>query len=227
MMANTSERKYEDFEPVSDLLSEKECDTLLLYLPGFRKEQLKVQLTTSRILKISGERPIGDNKWKRFHKEFNVPSNIDMKDMTAKFEGGILYIRQPKLITPATTEQKHDEGKTAAEAERPASQPQYEAPTEGKTEQKDKEDKMEKKEKDETPAKDQVGSKVKHELNEIRKQVGGRSELFKELRKPGTQKRLAVYVILILILGFQAIKMFKSFTKVEEKSVMEYDHHEL
>lgn len=53
----------------------------------------------SRILKVSGERQIGNNKWRRFSKEFTVPSSCDTKGITAKFEGGILYLRQPKLIT--------------------------------------------------------------------------------------------------------------------------------
>ncbi len=32
-MAN-SQPSYEDFAPISDLISEKECDSLLIYLPG-------------------------------------------------------------------------------------------------------------------------------------------------------------------------------------------------
>lgn len=224
-MASNPEHTYDDFDPVSDLLPEKECDTLLLYLPGFRKDQLKVQITSSRILRISGERPTGENnKWKRFRKEFNVPSNVDVTKMTAKYEGGILYIRQPKLITPATTEQQQNQGKTAAEPT--ASQPQQEAPTEGKMEKKDAEDEMERKEKDETTAQDNKDKKGKRALDELRKQVGGGSELFKELRKPEKLIRLAVYVILVLILGFHITKMFKSFTKIEEQSILENSHQE-
>ncbi|XP_074289748.1 uncharacterized protein LOC141615097 [Silene latifolia] len=94
-------RVFEDYDPPSDLVTEEACDTLLIYLPGFKKEQLKVQLTISRMLKITGERPLGDNKYRRFHKEFRIPSNCDTKEISAKFEGGILYIRQPKIITPA------------------------------------------------------------------------------------------------------------------------------
>ncbi|KAK4407530.1 hypothetical protein Sango_0334000 [Sesamum angolense] len=92
------------FEPTSDLIHEEECDTLLLYLPGFTKEQLRVQLTRSGILKISGIRPVGDNKWSSFQKDFPVSANCDTNKITAKFEGGILYLRQPKLIVPADKE---------------------------------------------------------------------------------------------------------------------------
>ncbi|KAL2238498.1 inactive protein RESTRICTED TEV MOVEMENT 2 [Sesamum indicum] len=92
------------FEPSSDLIHEEECDTLLLYLPGFTKEQLRVQLTRSGILKISGIRPVGDNKWSSFQKDFPVSANCDTNKISAKFEGGILYVRQPKLIVPADKE---------------------------------------------------------------------------------------------------------------------------
>ncbi|KAG8388875.1 hypothetical protein BUALT_Bualt02G0170700 [Buddleja alternifolia] len=101
------------FEPTSDLIQEEECDTLLIYLPGFTKEQLRVQLAKSGTLKISGKRPEGvsNNKWSSFEKDFPVSSNCDTTKITAKFEGGILYIRQPKLIVPAD-ENKLEDKKT-------------------------------------------------------------------------------------------------------------------
>ncbi|KAL0435244.1 UNVERIFIED_CONTAM: hypothetical protein Sradi_0232300 [Sesamum radiatum] len=108
------------FEPSSDLIHEEECDTLLLYLPGFTKEQLRVQLTRSGILKISGIRPVGDNKWSSFQKDFPVSPNCDTNKISAKFEGGILYVRQPKLIVPAD---KDEDNKT------PPAQPQQSTPT--------------------------------------------------------------------------------------------------
>ncbi|GFP91157.1 protein restricted tev movement 2 [Phtheirospermum japonicum] len=90
-----------NFEPLSDFVQEGDCDTLLLYLPGFTKEQLRVQLARSGVLKISGTRPLGDNKWSSFQKDFPVSANCDTNKITAKFEDGVLYVRQPKLIVPA------------------------------------------------------------------------------------------------------------------------------
>lgn len=89
---------YEDFEPSTELIQEKDCDTIVFNLPDFRKDQLRVQLTTSNILRITGSRPIADNKWKRFHKEFPVSANSNIQQISAKFEGGKLYIRLPKVI---------------------------------------------------------------------------------------------------------------------------------
>lgn len=163
--------------------------------------------------------------------------------MTAKYEGGILYIRQPKLITPAATEQ-HDHVQTAAEAPAPAVEPvdqakntaeppapqlEQEAPSEEKVEKKEEreEDAVHRVQKDEISEEKNKDRKEKHVLDETRKQVlGGGSELFKELRKPENLKRVAVYVTLLLILGYHITKMFRSFTKVDEQSIMEYDHQE-
>ena len=67
---------------------------------GFRKEQLRVQITTARILKLSGERKISENRLRRFHRELPIPPDTDTSGISAKFESGILYVRLPKVITP-------------------------------------------------------------------------------------------------------------------------------
>uniref|UniRef100_A0A5B7BWT1 Putative inactive protein RESTRICTED TEV MOVEMENT 2-like n=1 Tax=Davidia involucrata TaxID=16924 RepID=A0A5B7BWT1_DAVIN len=117
-------REYEDFEPKSEWVEEEVCDTLLLYLPGFKKEQLKVQLTTTKNLRISGERQLRENKWNRFLKEFPVSANCEAHKITAKFEDGILYVRQPKLITPAAKEDKEKPTSEAPGPQKPADEPQ-------------------------------------------------------------------------------------------------------
>ncbi|KAL1552854.1 inactive protein RESTRICTED TEV MOVEMENT 2-like [Salvia divinorum] len=98
------------FEPSFDLIQEEDCNTLLLYLPGFAKEQLKVQLTRTRVVKISGQVPLPNNRWSSFQKDFPVPENCDTNKITAKFEEGILYVRLPKeetKLAPAETPQPH------------------------------------------------------------------------------------------------------------------------
>ncbi|XP_040993608.1 inactive protein RESTRICTED TEV MOVEMENT 2-like [Juglans microcarpa x Juglans regia] len=95
------DRVYEDFEPKMEWAREERSDTLIVLLPGFSKEQLRVQVTSSRDLRVSGERPLGNNKWRRFNKELSIPSDVETNKITAKFEGGTLYIIHPKAITPA------------------------------------------------------------------------------------------------------------------------------
>ncbi|MCE3216164.1 hypothetical protein HAX54_005184 [Datura stramonium] len=110
----TPTQVYEDFVPSSKLVQEEQCDTLHINLPGFKKEQLRVLLTITGTLKISGQRPIGKNKWQRFQKEFPVAENCDKGKISAKFENGVLHVKQPKLITSPV---KKDKELAAKEAE--------------------------------------------------------------------------------------------------------------
>lgn len=97
---------YEDFVPSSKLDKEEHIDTIHLNLQGFKREQLRVVVTSTGILKISGQRPIGRNKWQRFQTEFPVAENCDRTKISAKFENGILHVRQPKLITSSVKKDK-------------------------------------------------------------------------------------------------------------------------
>lgn len=60
---------------------------------------MRVQITSSRVLVVSGERQIDEQRWRRFRKELNIPSDSDANDIRARFERGTLYVRFPKLIT--------------------------------------------------------------------------------------------------------------------------------
>ncbi|KAL9458493.1 hypothetical protein AB3S75_007370 [Citrus x aurantiifolia] len=121
LAAAQTNREYEKFEPSTEWAREDEFDTLIANLPGFRKEQLKVQVTTSKKMRISGERPLGNNKWSSFRTEFPISSNYDFNEISAKFEGGKLFIKHPKIITPADHQQ---EEKPQAQAVTEAPKPQ-------------------------------------------------------------------------------------------------------
>ncbi|KAL9228643.1 hypothetical protein vseg_004198 [Gypsophila vaccaria] len=240
MMNKASDRVYEDFDSVSDLISEDKCDTLILYLPGFKKEQLKVQLTTSHILRISGERPIGDGKWRRFHKEFKTPPNVDTKEITAKFEGGILHIKQPKLITSDVAKPQTQQ----VAASGPSPQPQLEKKndsfvtpssdipgsheSEAKEDTNDprKEDSEASRKEDEVPSKGEE-TETKCELSEKQKLVHG-SRLIKELGRPEKQKMIRVFVLLFLVLTLLSLYIINMRTRVGDvlQSVLEYKNQE-
>ncbi|KAJ8630880.1 hypothetical protein MRB53_024203 [Persea americana] len=96
---STPGRSFEDFEPLSDWIRLAGSDTLILTLPGFKKEHLRVNLDNNRNLRISGERPLGNNRSSRFYKEVQIPENCDVKDLRARIENGTLYITMPKTIS--------------------------------------------------------------------------------------------------------------------------------
>ncbi|XP_058086454.1 inactive protein RESTRICTED TEV MOVEMENT 2-like [Magnolia sinica] len=105
-------RTYEDFEPTSELVHEEGRDTLLISLPEFKKENIKVQVDAMGNLKISGERPLDRNKWSRFRKDAHVPDNCNLDEIHAWLDNGILHITMPKTITRVDT---RDQTKTAKE----------------------------------------------------------------------------------------------------------------
>ncbi|KAG4962100.1 hypothetical protein AAZX31_14G042800 [Glycine max] len=98
--AAAAEPVNEDFLPPSDWDRQNDSDTLILMLPGFRKEQMKVQVTSNRMLRVSGGRKISDNKLRQFRKEEPLSDYHDTKGITAKFEAGMLYVRIPKVFKP-------------------------------------------------------------------------------------------------------------------------------
>ncbi|PWA78055.1 HSP20-like chaperone [Artemisia annua] len=101
-------RVYEQFKPMSEWRQEDDYDTLLVYLPGFQKEYIKVTTEDLNIVRVRGERLIAENKWSRFQEDYKVPENCEMRGVRARFDGGILTITMPRKIVvppPITTTQ--------------------------------------------------------------------------------------------------------------------------
>ncbi|XP_015059096.1 inactive protein RESTRICTED TEV MOVEMENT 2-like [Solanum pennellii] len=119
-----SNQTYEDFVPTTELVQEQDSDTLLIHLTGFKKEQVRVQLTKTGVLKISGQRPVAESKWLRFQKDFPVSQNCDKTKISAKFENGILHVKQPKLITSSENKGQELPTSDAQQQQKPADEPQ-------------------------------------------------------------------------------------------------------
>uniref|UniRef100_A0ACD5WFC5 Uncharacterized protein n=1 Tax=Avena sativa TaxID=4498 RepID=A0ACD5WFC5_AVESA len=93
-----SARTYLDFMPSHDLVEETDKQTLVLNLPGFKKEHLKVQIDNYGRLRVSGERPVEGSQWSRFRKDIQVSDGCDAGGIRARFEkDGVLRITMPRL----------------------------------------------------------------------------------------------------------------------------------
>ncbi|KAL1541471.1 hypothetical protein AAHA92_25685 [Salvia divinorum] len=89
---------YEEFEPFCKWQRKEDRDVLEIHLQGFKKEQLKVQISNHGVLKISGERPIDGSKHMKFYKEVAAPNTkYDTHAIHAKFVNNNLIITMPKL----------------------------------------------------------------------------------------------------------------------------------
>ncbi|KAK3020695.1 hypothetical protein RJ639_046558 [Escallonia herrerae] len=62
----------------------------------FKKEQLKVNISKTGILSITGERNVDATKRSRFYKELKTPKECIWNDIRAQIENGLLYIVMPK-----------------------------------------------------------------------------------------------------------------------------------
>ncbi|KAD5803180.1 hypothetical protein R6Q59_024563 [Mikania micrantha] len=92
---------YDDIEPLCTWQQEDSQDVLVIHLPEFKKEQLRIQINNAGLMKISGEKITDDKKRIRFLKEVKVTKDYDSNNIHAKFSQGCLRITLPKkIITP-------------------------------------------------------------------------------------------------------------------------------
>lgn len=78
-----------------------------LAAPGYQKEDFRVQLTEKDVLSISAETKTEETKEERhftscehryatFERNFNLPENVDLEHIEAKYENGLLKVTLPK-----------------------------------------------------------------------------------------------------------------------------------
>ncbi|KAA8517200.1 hypothetical protein F0562_017548 [Nyssa sinensis] len=84
---------YDAFEPLCNWNHEEGRKTLIVNLPEFRKEELKVSICNGT-LKISGEHPVSETR-SRFYKEIKVPNDCNGSKIKANFIDGLLHIVMP------------------------------------------------------------------------------------------------------------------------------------
>ncbi|KAK4339183.1 hypothetical protein RND71_040645 [Anisodus tanguticus] len=202
----TPTQVYEDFVPSSKLVQEQHSDTLHLILPGFKKEQMRVQLTKTGILKISGQRPIGQNKWQ-----------------SAKFENGILHVKQPKLITSSVKKEnefaaKEAENSPAAKRQKTTLRDEFtkqdnNLKTSEQTEAKTLAEK--KLPADESSSSSSSDSESETELTDD-ETTGNANRLSASLMKPKKVMKMTLVALSVLAIGLYVANVMKSANEVEE-----------
>lgn len=82
-----------------------QVSSLSVFSTGSSKEKIRIEVTSAKKLRISGEQPrtagAGGSR-RRFEMEFPIPPNCDVNAISANFVQGILYVKLPKkAVTPA------------------------------------------------------------------------------------------------------------------------------
>ncbi|XP_014491219.1 inactive protein RESTRICTED TEV MOVEMENT 2 [Vigna radiata var. radiata] len=99
-------RSYEDFDPLFMWRREEGRDTLELHLPGFKRDQIRIQINHVGLLVISGERPSEGNRWRRFKKEFEIPSYCNDDAIHGNMMQSILSVVMPKKSSQILQEEQ-------------------------------------------------------------------------------------------------------------------------
>ncbi|XP_052194194.1 protein RESTRICTED TEV MOVEMENT 2 [Diospyros lotus] len=97
----TRDAGEEGFKPIREWKQEEQFLFLVVYLPGFTREQLNVSTQGINTLRIRGWRLINSGRRQSFQEEFELPQECSMAGIRAKFEGGILTITIPKKTSMA------------------------------------------------------------------------------------------------------------------------------
>ncbi|CAN6587050.1 unnamed protein product [Malus baccata var. baccata] len=98
--AAKDETCYEEFEPFCQWNKEEGHDILEVHLPGFKRQDIRVQINNWGILTISGKQPRVEETTSaipsRFCKEIKISKHCTTNGIRAKFSRGILSITIPK-----------------------------------------------------------------------------------------------------------------------------------
>ncbi|MCX7908949.1 MAG: Hsp20/alpha crystallin family protein [Ignavibacteria bacterium] len=103
-----------DFTPKADVWQDETNYYFEFELPGVRKEDVKLAINDDNVLVVSGEKKIDPNienktccrserTYGHFHRAFQLPDDVNVNKVKAKFENGILTVsiaksevKQPK-----------------------------------------------------------------------------------------------------------------------------------
>ncbi|XP_043703669.1 inactive protein RESTRICTED TEV MOVEMENT 2-like [Telopea speciosissima] len=103
---STRQLVYEDFQPIADWTNDSNSHVLLVDLPGFKKEEVKLEVNSNSIVTISGERQLSENIYKRFKENYSLPVDSDIDKISGKFDGGLLFVIIPKKVYEIEEEPK-------------------------------------------------------------------------------------------------------------------------
>ncbi|KAL1373320.1 hypothetical protein HN51_003302 [Arachis hypogaea] len=87
----------EEIVPSSGWTEDSAGHYLLVDLPEFKKEEVKLQIDSYGRIIVKGERHPNERKRVRFHLTFPVPVDSDTDKVAGRFDAGILYVTVPKV----------------------------------------------------------------------------------------------------------------------------------
>nr|GMC72113.1 inactive protein RESTRICTED TEV MOVEMENT 2-like [Ipomoea batatas] len=99
---------YEEIVPDFEWIEDPTNHWLGLEVPGFRREEVKLEVNTYGLIKIGGERKMSEIKYIWFEQTFQAPQNSKPEDCRVGLEEGIFYVQIPKKATHTVHASKED-----------------------------------------------------------------------------------------------------------------------
>lgn len=99
----------EEFVPPSGWTEDSNGHYLLLQLPGFKKEEVRLEIASTGNIILSGERMVNESKAAFIEQNYKLPEDSDTDKITGKFDGMLLYITVPKLARKEESEAKRED----------------------------------------------------------------------------------------------------------------------
>lgn len=101
----------EGFNPRVELKETRSSYSLNVHLPGFRREDIRLEMDSTRTLLVRGQtclEGLGIVSWtwhlmersagrRSFRRPFKIPHNVNVPSITGSFHHGVLHVQMPKL----------------------------------------------------------------------------------------------------------------------------------
>ncbi|XVF09135.1 hypothetical protein REPUB_Repub07fG0065200 [Reevesia pubescens] len=101
----------EKFVPTSFWTEDANGNSFLdIDLPGFKHEEVRLELASAGHIKIEGERIVNETKCLYIDQTFPLPENSDTENIVGKFEGEHLHITVPKIAVEENKEDESEKG---------------------------------------------------------------------------------------------------------------------
>ncbi|KAJ4720514.1 inactive protein RESTRICTED TEV MOVEMENT 2-like [Melia azedarach] len=132
---------FEHFKPQSEWKYEDDATMLLLYLPGFVKEQIRAMFTLvdgmKLGIKVQGQRPLLGGRRSIFNETYLIPENCDFDKINSNFQRGVLTIVMPKAVEAIKDSEDEEKQETSATESSSDEEKQETSATEKQREEKD------------------------------------------------------------------------------------------
>ncbi|XAR65450.1 hypothetical protein NMG60_11009586 [Bertholletia excelsa] len=99
---------HEEITPPSAWTEDSNAHYLIIDLPGFKKDWLKLYVDDQGNIVVTGDKPDISNKITRFQQRFKVPANSEIEKISGKLEGEVLYVTVPKQVKEEKTTRRDE-----------------------------------------------------------------------------------------------------------------------